>query len=330
MRAIALTTHGAPEVLTDVELPDPVPGPRDLLIEVRAVSVNPVDTKVRGSGRPERQPKVLGYDAVGVVRAVGDRAALFATGDEVFYAGALDRSGTNAQLHVVDERIVGPKPVSLTDAEAAALPLTAITAWELLFDRLGVKRDGGAGRKILIAGAAGGVGSILVQLAARLTELEVIATASTPESQEWVRSLGADVVVNHRHLAEELAGLGPIDFIASLTATEKNFPVLVEALAPQGAIAVIDDPKTLDVVPLKRKSGSLHWVFMFTRPIFQTADIERQHELLTEVARLVDAGVIRTTLAQTLSPIDAVTLAEAHRRVEAGGVPGKVVVAGWE
>lgn len=326
MRAIALTTHGSPDVLTDVDIPEPTPGPHDLLVEVRAVSVNPVDTKVRAAGRPEAKPKVLGYDAVGVVRAVGGQVSLFAVGDEVYYAGALDRPGTNAELHVVDERIVGPKPMSLSDAEAAALPLTTITAWELLFDRLGVRRGGGEGRKLLITGAAGGVGSVLVQLAARLTDLEVIATASTPESQEWVRSLGADVVVNHRHLGDELGPFGPIDLIASLTATEENFAVLVDALAPQGAIAVIDDPATLDVVPLKRKSGSLHWEFMFTRSMYRTPDIERQHDLLTEVSRLVDEGVLRTTLAQTLSPLDASTLADAHRRVEAGGVPGKVVV----
>ncbi|MCT9819952.1 zinc-binding alcohol dehydrogenase family protein [Microbacterium sp. W1N] len=328
MRAIAFTTGGTPEVLTDIDLPEPVPGPRDLLVEVRAVSVNPVDTKVRGGGGGA-DPRVLGFDAVGRVRAVGDEVTLFAPGDEVFYAGSLDRPGTDAELHLVDERIVGRKPASLTDAEAAALPLTAITAWELLFDRLGVARGGGRGQRLLIAGAAGGVGSILTQLAATLTELEVIATASTPTSQAWVRGLGAHAVVDHRDLAAELAPHGAIDYIASLSATDRNFPVLVDALAPQGAIAVIDDPQTLDVVPLKRKSGSLHWEFMFTRPMLGTADMIRQHELLDEVSRLVDAGTLRTTLSQTLSPIDAATVAEAHRRVERGGVPGKVVIEGW-
>lgn len=327
MRAIAFTTAGTPDVLTDIEQPEPSPGPHDLLVEVRAVSVNPVDTKVRASrGGGER---VLGFDAVGRVRSIGAEVSLFAPGDEVFYAGALDRPGSNAQLQLVDERIVGRKPATLTDAEAAALPLTAITAWELLFDRLGVERGGGAGRTLLIAGAAGGVGSILTQLASRLTGLEIIATASTPASQEWVRALGAHHVVDHRDLAAQLAAHGPIDYVASLTATDRNFPVLVDALAAQGSIAVIDDPETLDVVPLKRKSASLHWEFMFTRPMFGTGDMIRQHELLDEVADLVDEGVLRTTLTRTLTPIDAATVAEGHRLVERGGVPGKVVVAGW-
>lgn len=329
MRAIGFTTHGRPDVLTDIELPEPTATGHDLLVEVRAVSINPVDTKVRANGAPEKQPRVLGFDAVGTVRAVGGDVTLFAPGDEVFYAGALNRSGSNAELHLVDERIVGPKPKSLTDEEAAALPLTAITAWELLFDRLGVERGGGAGKRLLILGAAGGVGSVLTQLAARLTDLEVIATASRPDSQEWVRALGADVVIDHRNLAAELKKLGPIDYVASLTATDHNFGAIVDAIAPQGKLGIIDDPKTLDVVPLKRKSVSVHWELMFTRSLYETDDIAAQHELLAEVSRLVDEGVIRTTLAQSLSPIDAATLAEAHRRVEAGGVPGKVVVSGW-
>lgn len=329
MRAIGFTRPGSPDALTDLELPEPTPGPRDLLVEVRAVSVNPVDTKVRASARPQGEARVLGFDAVGRVRAVGAEVEFFAPGDEVFYAGSLDRAGTNAQLHVVDERIVGAKPASLTDAEAAAMPLTSITAWELLFDRLGVPRGGGAGRRLLITGAAGGVGSVLTQLAAKLTGLEVVATASTPASQEWVRELGAHRVIDHRRLAEELDAVGPVDLVASLTATDRNFAALADAVAPQGAIAVIDDPKTLDVVPLKRKSVSLHWELMFTRPLFSTPDLVRQHELLNEVGRLLDEGVLRTTLTRTLSPIDATTLAEAHRMVEAGGVPGKVVVDGW-
>ncbi len=331
MRAVAITRPGTPDVFEDIELPDPEPGARDLLVEVRAVSVNPVDTKVRasGGGASPDEPRLLGFDAVGRVRAVGAEVTLFAPGDEVYYAGTITRPGTNAQLHVVDERIVGHKPATLTDAEAAALPLTSITAWEVLFDRLGVARGGGAGQRLLIAGAGGGVGSILTQLAARLTELEVIGTASTPEGAARVRDLGADTVVDHRDLAAALEGIGPIDLIASLTGTTHNFPVLVEALRPQGAIAVIDDPQTLDVVPLKGKSASLRWESMFTRSVYGTDDVIRQHELLEEVSRLIDEGVLRTTLARELSPIDAATLAEAHRLVEAGGVRGKVVVAGW-
>ncbi|QHC61327.1 zinc-binding alcohol dehydrogenase family protein [Rathayibacter festucae] len=330
MRAVAITRHGAPEVLTDVELPEPSATGHDLLVRVRAVSINPVDTKIRASGRPEASPKVLGYDAVGSVEAVGADVTLFAPGDEVFYAGSITRPGTNAELHLVDERIVGRKPARLSDAEAAALPLTAITAWALLFHRLGVERGGGRGRRLLIAGASGGVGSILVQLAARLTDLEVIATASTPESQQWVRDLGAHRVIDHRDLARELKRLGPVDLIASLTGTSINLPAFVDAIAPQGAIAVIDDPAVLDVVPLKRKSVSVHWELMFTRPMFATADLSAQHDLLQEVSGLLDEGVLRTTLARELSPLNAATLAEAHRLVEAGGRPGKVVVSGWE
>ncbi|NQX05828.1 zinc-binding alcohol dehydrogenase family protein [Rathayibacter sp. VKM Ac-2856] len=330
MRAVAITRHGAPEVLTDVELPDPVATGHDLLVRVRTVSVNPVDTKVRASGRPEARPKVLGFDAVGSVEAVGEHVTLFAPGDDVFYAGSLTRPGTNAELHLVDERIVGRKPARLDDAEAAALPLTAITAWELLFDRLGVERGGGRGRRLLVAGAAGGVGSMLVQLAARLTDLEVVATASTPESRQWVRDLGAHEVIDHRDLAAELRRVGPVDLIASLTGTTRNLPAFVEAIAPQGAIAVIDDPETLDIVPLKRKSVSVHWELMFTRPMFATPDLRAQHDLLQEVSALLDEGVLRTTLTRALSPLSAATLAEAHRLVEAGGTPGKVVVSGWE
>ncbi|MCJ1698204.1 zinc-binding alcohol dehydrogenase family protein [Rathayibacter festucae] len=330
MRAVAITRHGAPEVLTDVELPERSATGHDLLVRVRAVSINPVDTKIRASGRPEASPKVLGYDAVGSVEAVGADVTLFAPGDEVFYAGSITRPGTNAELHLVDERIVGRKPARLSDAEAAALPLTAITAWEVLFHRLGVERGGGRGRRLLIAGASGGVGSILVQLAARLTGLEVIATASTPESQQWVRDLGAHRVIDHRDLARELKRLGPVDLIASLTGTSINLPAFVDAIAPQGAIAVIDDPAVLDVVPLKRKSVSVHWELMFTRPMFATADLSAQHDLLQEVSGLLDEGVLRTTLARELSPLNAATLAEAHRLVEAGGRPGKVVVSGWE
>lgn len=329
MRAIGFTRPGSPDALTDLELPEPTPGPRDLLVEVRAVSVNPVDTKVRASARPQGEARVLGFDAVGRVRAVGAEVEFFAPGDEVFYAGSLDRAGTNAQLHVVDERIVGAKPASLTDAEAAAMPLTSITAWELLFDRLGVPRGGGAGRRLLITGAAGGVGSVLTQLAAKLTGLEVVATASTPASQEWVRELGAHRVIDHRRLAEELDAVGPVDLVASLTATDRNFAALADAVAPQGAIAVIDDPKTLDVVPLKRKSVSLHWELMFTRSLFGTADMAQQRDLLMQVSALVDAGRLKTTLNDNFGTINAENLKRAHALLETGKSRGKIVLAGF-
>ena len=333
MRAVGYHHAGAPDVLTDIELPVPDPEPRDLLVEVHAVSVNPVDTKVRRGVAPEAgTPKVLGYDAAGVVRAVGSEVTLFRPGDRVYYAGSIARPGSNSQLHLVDERIVGTMPTSLDFAAAAALPLTAITAWELLFDRLSVPRDGGDGQHLLIVGAAGGVGSILTQLARRLTRLQVIGTASRAETADWVRELGAHEVLDHsRPITEELAriGVSAVELIAGLTHTEQHFGQLVEALAPQGRIGVIDDPATLDVNPLKPKAGSLHWEFMFARAVFQTPDMIAQHELLTEVGQLVDAGVLRTTLDGQLGEIDAATLRKAHELIETHRSRGKLVLAGW-
>jgi zinc-binding alcohol dehydrogenase family protein len=328
-----------PDSLIDFDAPKPLPGPRDLLVAVRAVSVNPVDTKVR-TGRhqgtaptaPSETPRVLGWDAAGVVVDTGKEVTGFAVGDEVFYAGALERPGTNAELHAVDFALVGRKPRSLDFGQAAALPLTSITAWELLFDRLAVPRDGGRGSAILVTGAAGGVGSILVQLARRLTALEVIATASRPDTVEWCRARGAHRVVDHtKPLAEQIQKLGntPVRYIASLTATARNFPQLVEVLAPQGRIAVIDDPATLDVVPLKRKSASLHWEFMFARSTWRTDDLAEQGRLLGEVADLVDAGILQTTVTRTLSPINAANLREAHRIAESGSAIGKTTLVGF-
>jgi zinc-binding alcohol dehydrogenase family protein len=297
------------------------------------VSVNPVDTKVRaGVAPPEGQPKVLGWDVAGRVRAVGPEVELFAPGDEVWYAGSLVRPGANSELHLVDERIASRKPATLNFAEAAALPLTAITAWELLFDRLGVPRNGGQGQSLLIVGAAGGVGAILTQLAAQLTGLRVIGTASRPESADRVRGLGAHDVLDHsRPLPEQVAALGlsGIDLIAGLTHNDQHYPQLVEVLAPQGRLGVIDDPEQLDARPLKSKSASLHWEFMFARSMFQTPDMIEQHRLLTEVASLVDAGVLRTTVDSVAGPIDAATLRQAHEHIESGRAVGKVVLAGW-
>ena len=265
MKAIAITraaTEGSNiSFLTDIELPQPVAEGHDLLVEVKAISVNPVDTKVR-AGFNADTPRVLGWDAVGVVKAVGSAVTLFAAGDEVWYAGALGRPGSNSEFQLVDERIVARKPRSLDNAAAAALPLTAITAWELLFHRLGVEEGGNAGDTLLIVGAAGGVGSILTQLASKLTGMTVIGTASRPESQKWVREAGAHHVIDHsKPLAEELARIGvkAVTHVASLTNTDQHYPQLIAALAPQGKLALIDDPQTLDVVPLKAKSISLHW-----------------------------------------------------------------------
>lgn len=325
-----------PESLLDITLPDPVATGRDLLVEVRAVSVNPVDTKVRASSsRSGDGPgyKVLGWDATGIVRAVGPEATLFKPGDRVWYAGSIARPGTNSELHLVDERIVGHAPTSLDFAEAAALPLTAITAWELLFDRLKVTPGKQPSHKtLLIIGAAGGVGSILTQLAARLTSLTVIGTASRPPTQQWVRALGAHHVIDHSlPLTQELARIGhpTVDTIVSLTQTDAHFDQIVEAIAPQGQFALIDDPVSLDVTKFKRKSVSVHWELMFTRALFGTADMVGQHRLLTEVAQLVDAGLLRTTLDQRMGPINAANLKRAHALVESGSARGKLVLEGW-
>ncbi len=322
-----------PDALQDVELPKPVPAGRDLLVAVRAVSVNPVDYKVRlRVAPPEGEWKVLGWDAAGVVEAAGPDCTLFKAGDEVFYAGALQRQGTNAEFHLVDERIVGSKPKTVGFAEAAALPLTSITAWEMLFERLQAVRDGSGDRSLLIVGGAGGVGSILIQLARGLTRMTVIATASRPETQAWCRELGAHHVIDHAQPMEpQLAALGvtQVTDIAALTATDRHFPALVAMLAPQGRIAAIDDPEAIDVRLLKSKSASFHWELMFTRSMFETPDMIEQHRLLDEVARLVDAGVLRSTLAETLGRIDAATIREGHRRLETGHAQGKLVLQGF-
>ncbi|GJE43787.1 zinc-binding alcohol dehydrogenase family protein [Methylobacterium soli] len=322
------------QALVDLDIAAPSPGPHDLLVRVQAVSVNPVDTKVRARVTPaEGQPHILGYDAVGLVEAVGAEAGRFRPGDAVFYAGALGRPGTNAELHCVDARIVGHKPASLSIAEAAALPLTAITAWEALFDRLDLRKAvPGAANAILIVGGAGGVGSIATQLARQLTDLTVIATASRPETAAWSRALGAHHVIDHgRPLAAEIAalGLGAPGFVFSTTNTDRHLAEIAELIAPQGRFALIDDPASLDILPCKRKSVSVHWEFMFTRSMFSTADIAEQGRLLDEVARLVDAGTLRTTFAESFGPISAANLRRAHALIESGRAKGKIVLEGW-
>jgi len=337
MKAVGYQTAGSidrPDALLDIELPRPVPTGRNLLVEVQAIAVNPVDTKVRRSATPPPgEYKVLGYDAVGIVREVGPEVRLFQPGDAVWYAGAIDRSGSNAEFQRVDERIVGHRPVSLPAAEAAALPLTGITAWELLFDRLQVPLAGqGRPASLLIVGAAGGVGSVLIQLARQRTGLTVIGTASRPESRAWVAELGAHHVIDHRQpLAAQIAALDapPVDYVISLTHTDTYFTQLVEVLAPQGKLALIDDPEPIDVRLLKRKSLSLHWELMFTRSLFQTADMEAQHQLLNALAGLVDAGVVRSTVQARLGPICADNLKKAHALLESGGAVGKIVLEGF-
>ncbi|MCP3706913.1 zinc-binding alcohol dehydrogenase family protein [Paraburkholderia sp. CNPSo 3274] len=323
-----------PESLIDLELPDPQPGPRDLLVEVHAVSVNPVDVKVRASMAPENgEPKVIGWDASGVVRAVGRDVTLFKPGDRVWYAGSLLRPGTNSELHVVDERIVGSMPLSLNFAEAAALPLTSITAWELLFDRLKVPEGTApSGESLLVIGAAGGVGSVLVQLARKLTGLTVIGTASRPETSKWVSELGAHHVIDHtKPLSQELERIGMegVDYIASLNQTDRHFDEIVASINPQGHLALIDDPDLFDFRKLKRKSVALHWEFMYTRSMFGTKDQIRQHHLLDRMASLIDEGVLRTTLNESFGTINAANLRRAHELLETNRSRGKLVLEGF-
>ena len=323
-----------PGCLVDVELPDPVATGRDLLVRVRAVSVNPVDTKVRRNVQPPGGvPRVLGYDAAGVVESVGPGVTRFRPGDAVWYAGSRARPGTNAELHLVDERIVGAKPASLDFAQAASMPLTTITAWEALFDRLGLAlgkahEDG----TLLITAAGGGVGSIAVQLARRLSGARVVATASRPESREQALSLGAHVVIDHAQpLSQALdgAGIGWVERIFSISHTHLHFAELAKSVAPQGRICVIDDPEPIDVRLLKARCASLHWEAMFTRSGFETPDMIEQGRLLDRVAALVDEGLIRCTHARTLGRIDARTLREAHALVEGGHTVGKLVLEGF-
>ncbi|MGZ9721074.1 zinc-binding alcohol dehydrogenase family protein [Rhizobium miluonense] len=337
MRAVAYKQPqpiSAETSLIDVELPIPEAKGRDLLVEVKAVSVNPVDVKVRANVAPsEGEYKILGWDAAGIVKAVGPEVTMFEPGDEVFYAGAINRGGSNAEFHLVDERIVGAKPKSLNFPAAAALPLTSITAYETLFDRLKIQDPvPGAANTILIIGGAGGVGSIAIQIARALTDLTIIATASRPETQAWVKELGAHHVIDHsKPLAPQIEalGIGAPAFIFSTTNTTDHIASIVDAIAPQGRFSLIDDPKTLDVVPFKRKAVSIHWELMFTRPLFNTADMIEQHKLLTKVAELVDAGKIRSTLTETAGTINAANLKKAHALVETGKMKGKIVLAGF-
>lgn len=336
MKAIAFTQSlpiSDANALQEMELPIPAPGPHDIRVAVSAVSVNPVDVKVRAGAQPEPgEPRILGFDAVGVVDAIGSQVTRFKAGDRVWYAGDITRPGSNAEFQLVDERIAALAPKNLGDGEAAAMPLTAITAWELLFDRLELDKRETQGKTLLVVGAAGGVGSILVQLAKTLTGLTVIGTASRPQSQEWVLSLGADAVIDHRQpldQALQAAGFEQVDYVVSLNQTDHHFDAIIEALKPQGKLALIDDPELIDVRKLKRKSLSLHWELMFTRPMFATNDIERQHQLLTQVAAMVDKGQLKTTLAEVLGTISAANLKKAHALIESNATIGKLVLSGF-
>lgn len=332
MKAIGYTASGP---LYQFETSTPVPGPHDLLVRVSAIAVNPVDTKIRARVQPPSdQPKVLGWDAVGIVEAVGSSVTRFKNGDRVWYAGDVTRTGCNAEFQCVDERIAAIAPRTVSDAEAAALPLTAITAWEMLFDRLQVPMGAAAAdRVVLVVGAAGGVGSILVQLARRLTSATVIGTASRADSKNWVKDLGAHVVLDHtRSLQEELkaAGIADVTDVAGLNRTGQHYADLVAMLRPQGRLALIDDPaEPLDIKLMKQKCLSLHWEFMFTRAMFKTSDMDQQHKLLTEVAALVDKGVIKTTLGQNIGRITPENLEKAHQLLKSESTVGKLVLQGF-
>ncbi|MEJ2177403.1 MAG: zinc-binding alcohol dehydrogenase family protein [Gammaproteobacteria bacterium] len=337
MKAVAYQSAGPidrEDALQDITLEKPAAEGRDLLVKIKAVSVNPVDTKLRVRQEPEAGGwGVLGYDAAGVVEAVGSEVENFKPGDAVFYAGAINRPGTNSEYHLVDERIVGCKPASLSDAEAAALPLTAITAWEMLFDRLDVTRPTAQGGNIiLVIGGAGGVGSITIQLLRALTDMTVIATASRPETQDWVRECGAHHVIDHRQpLAPqvEALGLGAPGFVFSTTQTDTHYADIVELIAPQGRFGLIDDPAELSATPLKIKAISLHWELMFTRSLFSTPDMAEQGRLLNQIAELVDSGKIHSTVTDVAGKIDAATLRAVHAQIESGTARGKIVLEGF-
>ncbi|GLY86990.1 zinc-binding alcohol dehydrogenase family protein [Actinoallomurus iriomotensis] len=319
--------------LVDVELPVPRPGPRDLLVRVEAVAVNPVDYKVRQNNDPGGEPKVLGWDAAGTVVAVGDQVELFTVGEEVYYAGAIDRPGADSRYHLVDERIVARKPATLSFTEAAALPLTSLTAWEGLFERIGL-RLGALDQTgtLLVTAAAGGVGAMVTQLVRTLTGLTVIGTASRPETVYFARRMGAHHVVDHHEpLEEQLAGPAPhgLDHVFSTTGTERNLTAYAELLKPFGHVVAIDDYESLPIGVLKAKSISFHWEFMYTRSLFQTPDMAAQHRILTQIARLVDRGLLVTTATRDLGVINAAHLREAHRIMESGTAVGKITLTGF-
>ncbi|TMO82307.1 zinc-binding alcohol dehydrogenase family protein [Pseudoalteromonas sp. S3776] len=315
--------------LQDIELETPTAHGHDILVEVKAVSVNPVDFKIRQAmPAANSEYKVIGWDATGIVKSVGENVSLFKPGDKVWYAGDITRSGSNAQFQLVDERIAGHMPSSLSYGEAAALPLTSITAWELLFDRLNVSKNDDS-KSILVIGAAGGVGSIMVQLLKQRTKLNIIASASRPETISWLEDLGADTIVNHRNpLSEEFAAknLSEVDYVVSLNNTEQHLLEIEKVVKPQGQFALIDDPETLNIVPFKNKSVSVHWELMFTRSLFKTDDMQEQHIILNNVATMIDQGQIKTTVGEHLGKINAANLRKAHQHLESQTAKGKVVL----
>lgn len=333
MKSIGYTQNGPIDgagVLSLLDVDKPTLGARDVLVAVKGISVNPVDVKLRAARAPEGAHGILGYDASGTVVEIGSDVTTYAVGDEVFYAGDVTRDGTNAEFHAVDERIVGKKPASLDFVESAGLPLTSITAWEMLFDSFRLIEGQGEGQSLLVIGGAGGVGSILIQLAKTLTKLTVIATSSRPETEEWVRQMGADHVINHRgDLAAQVQelGLAPT-YVAALTATDQHWPAIIELIAPRGHISLIDDPANLDISIAKPKALTISWEFMFTRSMFGTDDITAQRDLLNRVSRMIDVGTLQTTVTERAEALTVETLTEAHKRQESSRVIGKQVLPG--
>ncbi|EIC86568.1 zinc-binding alcohol dehydrogenase family protein [Serratia sp. M24T3] len=329
IKAIAVDPKNLKQFIA-IELPQPKVGEYDLLVEVKAVSINPVDTKVHQGAIKNglEQPKVLGWDASGVVKSVGAKVSGFSAGDEVWYAGDITRSGSNASEQLIDSRIVAKKPRSLNWAEAAAMPLTALTAWEGLFEHLKIQ-EAGADKTLLIIGGAGGVGSLAIPFAAQRSNVKVIATASRPESAAWCKERGANLTVNYKDLVGELEkqGIKQVDYIFCLNDTDGHWEAIGKLIAPQGKICtIVENEKPLDQNQLKLKSASLHWEFMFTRSMYKTSDISEQGHILQQVAELVDAGKVATTLTETISGLTTESIQSAHDKVNDGHMQGKVVV----
>lgn len=335
MKAIGIKTSlpiSEAESFIAFETPTPTPGGHDLLVRVKAVSVNPVDYKVRKNSAADKvleSPKILGWDAVGTIEAVGDQVSLFAVGDEVYYAGDITRAGSNAEYQLVDERIVGKKPISLSTAEAAAMPLTTLTAWEAIFERLGIQRQKGDDQSILIIGGAGGVGSIAIQMLKQMTHLEVIATASREETRDWCLQLGADQVANHHNLVESFRSTGrqTVDYILNFADTDGHWEAMAELIKPQGRIcSIVENKNELNMRAIRSKSVSFSWELMFTRAMYQTEDMIEQHHILNSTADLLDQEIIKTTLNKTLVGMTVENFREAHRILESGKAIGKVVI----
>ncbi|MEM6657660.1 MAG: zinc-binding alcohol dehydrogenase family protein [Pseudomonadota bacterium] len=337
MKAVGYTETGSidrPDALIDFETERPTPTGQDLLVRVGAISVNPVDTKVRQRRAPsDDKPAILGWDAAGEVVGVGEAVANFSVGDRVYYAGDVNRPGTNSEFHLVDERIVGKVPGSIPTSAAAAMPLTTLTAYEMLFDRLRIDNPVPGGNKnLLIIGGAGGVGSITIQLARALSDVTIIATASRPETKAWVKELGAHHVISHSEALGpqiEALGVGAVDFVYSTTHSQLYSEEVAGIMTPQGRYGLIDDPESFDIIPFKSKAVSVHWEFMFTRPMFETADMQRQADILNEVASLIDEGKVKSTVAESYGTINAANLIKAHALLESGKSKGKIVLEGF-